>query len=128
MSVPASDDTRPPTGPPSRGSADRATGREDSSIGDVIDTIKAYAQQQTIGPLKNVGRWLAYGAAASFTLAIGLIVLLLGVLRLVQAEWERAATGSLSWLAYVITLVLTVILLMLTLMRIKKATLDKEPK
>ena len=117
MSVPASDDTRPPT-----------RGSDDSSIGDVIDTIKAYAQQQTIGPLKNVGRWLAYGAAASFTLAIGLIVLLLGVLRLIQAEWDRAATGSLSWLAYVITLIVTVILLVLTLMRIKKATLDKEPK
>jgi cytochrome c biogenesis protein CcdA len=117
MSVPASDASKPP----GRGSAG-------SSIGEVIDTIKAYAQQQTIGPLKNVGRWLAYGAAASFTLSIGLLIMLLGLLRLIQAEWERSATGALSWLAYVITLVVTVILLAIVLSRIKKATLDKEPK
>jgi hypothetical protein len=117
MSVPRSDDSKP-----------QAKGSDDGSIGEVIDYVKTYAQQQTVGPLKGAGRWLAYGAAASFTLAIGLVIMLLGVLRLVQAEWDRSASGSLSWLAYLITLLLTLLLLVLTLMRIKKATLNKEPK
>ncbi len=117
MSVLGSDDNRP-----SSGSGD------DGSIGDVVDYVKAYAQQQTVDPIKGAGRWLAYGAIAAFTLSIGLIILLLGVLRLVQTEWDRSSTGSLSWLAYVITLVLAVLLLVFTLSRIKKATLNKEPK
>ena len=117
MTVPGSDDRKP-----SNGSAD------EGSIGDVVDYIKTYAEQQTVGPIKGAGRWLAYGAVAALTLSIGLIILLLGVLRLVQTEWDRSATGSLSWLAYLITLALAVLLLVFTLSRIKKATLNKEPK
>lgn len=117
MSVSPSDDPTP-----------RSTSADDGSIGDVVEYIKAYAEQQTVGPLKGAGRWLGYGAAAALTLSIGLIIVLLGVLRLVQTEWDRSATGSLSWLAYLITLGLSVLLLVFTLSRIKKATLSKEPK
>ena len=31
--------------------------------------------------------------------------MLLGLLRLIQTEWDRAATGALSWLAYLIVLI-----------------------
>lgn len=117
VAVSSSDDSRP-----------TAKRGEQASLGEVIDTVKAYAQQQTIGPFKNAGRWLGYGAAAAFTLGLGLLFVLLGVLRLLQTEWDRSATGSLSWLAYLITLVLAALLLALTISRIKKATLTKEPK
>ena len=117
VSVPGSDDSQR-----------SATRSEEASLGEVIDYVKTYAEQQTVGPLKGAGRWLAYGAAAAFTLGLGLVFLLLGVLRLVQAEWDRSATGLLSWLAYLITLLLTVLLLLVTISRIKKATLTKEPK
>ena len=117
MSVPGSDDNTP-----------RSNGADDGSIGDVVEYVKVYAQQQTIGPLKGAGQWLAYGAVAAFTLSIGLVILLLGVLRLVQTEWSRSSSGSLSWLAYLITLALAVLLLVFTLSRINKATLNKEPK
>jgi hypothetical protein len=83
MSVSGSDDSRP---------SDRS--RDDESIGDVVEYVKAYAQQQTIEPIKG----------------------------------DRSATGSLSWLAYLITLALAVLLLVFTLSRIKKTTLNKEPK
>ena len=55
-------------------------------------------------------------------------IVLLGVLRLIQAEFDRLSTGSLSWAAYAVTLVVTLILLAITLMRVKKSTLNKEPK
>ena len=38
------------------------------------------------------------------------------------------ATGSVSWAAYGLTLILTLILLAFTIMRVKKSTLHKEPK
>jgi cytochrome c biogenesis protein CcdA len=102
--------------------------QEDASLGDVIDYVKAYAKQETVGPLKGAGRWLGFGAAAAFAMGLGLVIVLLGVLRLVQAEFTRLSTGSLSWAAYAVTLVVTLILLAITLMRVKKSTLNKEPK
>jgi cytochrome c biogenesis protein CcdA len=101
---------------------------DEASLGDVIEFVKAYAKQETLGPLKGVGRWLAFGAAAAFVMGLGLMIMLLGVLRLVQTEWDRAASGSLSWLAYLITFIVTVALLIVTLLRVKKSTLNKEPK
>ena len=52
--------------------------------------------------------------------------MLLGLLRLLQAEWDRAASGSLSWLAYLIVLVVCVGLIIVTLSRINKPSLNKE--
>lgn len=102
--------------------------QQDASLGEVIEFVKTYAKQETVDPLKGAGRWLGYGAAAAFTMGLGLMIVLLGLLRLVQHELDRLATGSLSWAAYGVTLVVTVVLLVLTLLRVKKSTLNKEPK
>ena len=101
---------------------------DDASLGEVIEYVKAYAKQETIGPLKGAGHWLGFGVGAALAMGLGLVIVLLGVLRLIQREFDRLATGSLSWAAYAITLVLTVILLAITLQRVKKSTLNKEPK
>ena len=108
--------------------ADKAHQAEDASVGEVIDYLKAYAKQETLGPLKGAGSWLGYGFAAAIALGLGLVLVLVGLLRLVQSEWDRAATGNLSWLAYLIVVVVATVLLALTLTRIKKSTLHKEPK
>ncbi len=108
--------------------ADKAKQAEDASVGEVIDYVKAYAKQETLGPLKGAGNWLGYGFAAAALLGLGLVLMLLGLLRLIQTEWDRSASGNLSWLPYLIVLVVAGALLALTLMRIKKSTLHKEPK
>ena len=108
--------------------AEKTKHTEDASVGEVFEYVKAYAKQETLGPLKGVGNWLGYGFAAAAALGLGLVLMLLGLLRLVQSEWDRSATGNLSWLAYLIVLVVASALLALTLMRIKKSTLHKEPK
>ena len=61
-------------------------------------------------------------------MGLGLMLILLGLLRLLQFEWSRSASGSLSWLAYLVTLVVTLALLGLTIWRIRKDTLHNEPK
>lgn len=101
---------------------------DDASLGEVIEYVKAYAKQETVGPLRGAGRWLGYGAAAALATGLGLVLILMGLLRLVQTEFDRLSTGSLSWAAYAVTLVVTVILLVITLLRVKKSTLNKEPK
>ena len=108
--------------------AEKAKQTEQASVGEVIDYVKAYAKQETLGPLKGAGAWLGWGAAAALSLGLGLVLLLVGLLRLLQTEWERSATGSLSWLSYLIVLVVAAVLLAPTLTRIKKSTLHREPK
>ncbi len=107
---------------PLRGAPDPA------SVGDVVNLVKTYAQQETIGPIKNAGRWLAMGAAGAFTMAVGIILMLLGLLRLIQVEWDRSARGSFSWLSYVIVLAVAAAVIALAASRIKKDTLDKPRK
>ena len=102
--------------------------QDEASVGDIVDYVKAYAKQETIGPLKGAGNWLGFGAAAALLLSIGVVLLLVGLLRLLQTEWTRSATGSLSWVAYLITLLVAIAVIALAISRIKKATLYNEPK
>jgi hypothetical protein len=71
---------------------------------------------------------MAMGTAGALALAIGGVLLLLGLLRLLQTEWERSARGSLSWLPYVIVLVVAAAAIALAVSRIKKDSLDKTRK
>lgn len=98
------------------------SGRNDA--GDVVGYVVAYAKQETLGPLRGAGRWLAAGAAGALLLGLGSILLLLGLLRLLQTEWTRSATGSLSWLSYLIVLVAAGALIALILTRINRSPLN----
>ena len=114
--VPTSDDTTP------KRTAD------DASLGEVIDYVKAYAQQETVGPLKGAGRWLGFGFGGAFALGLGLTMILLGILRLMQAEFDGWATdGAWSWVPYLVVAVLALVLLYFTIKRIQQSTLNKEP-
>jgi hypothetical protein len=99
-----------------------------ATVGDVVELVKAYATQETLGPLKGAGRWLAMGAIGAVLLGLGLSLVLLGILRLLQTEWTRVATGSLSWLAYLIVLLICVGLAALAISRINRDSLNKESK
>ena len=105
-----------------------SSGGENQSLGEVIEFVKTYAKQETIGPLKGAGSWLAFGVAGAFALGLGLFYILLGVLRMLQTEVDRTASGALSWVAYFIAFFVTLLLLAFTLQRIKKTYLNKEAK
>jgi hypothetical protein len=77
---------------------------EDRSITGVVELVKTYAIQQTIDPIKGAGQWIGYAAAGALLLGAGLSLLLLGLLRLIQTEWTWAATGSWSWISYLVVL------------------------
>lgn len=81
-----------------------------ASIGEVIDTVKSYAKQETVEPLKRAGKYVGFGAAGGLLTGLGVSLLLLGLLRFVQSEWSRSAEGRLSWLAYLVTFVGVVVL------------------
>ena len=105
-----------------------SSGGENQSLGEVVAFVRSYAEQEVKDPLKGAGSWLAFGAAGAFALGIGLFLMLLGVLRVVQTEVDRTATGALSWLAYLITFIVTLLALAFTVSRISKNYLNKEAK
>ena len=66
---------------------------------------KDYARQETIDPLKGVGRYLAYGAAGALLGSLGVILLMLSLLRALQTETGDTFDGNWSWAPYMIVLV-----------------------
>ena len=82
--------------PQSNTSTSRANERG-VSIAELVELVKTYARQETLGPLRGAGRWLALGTAAALVLGLGLTLLMLGLLRLLQTEWDDVATGRWSW-------------------------------
>jgi ABC-type transport system involved in multi-copper enzyme maturation permease subunit len=102
--------------------------RETASVGEVVEFVRDYAIQETVGPPKGAGRWIGYGAGGAALLGLGLMLIMLGLLRLIQSEWDGVAEGGSSWIPYAIVLIVTVVLIVVTLMRINKTYLNKETK
>ena len=75
--------------------------------------VRAYAKQETIEPIKGIGRKVAFGLAGSILLSIGLVLLALAGLRALQTETGTTFTGNWSWAPYLITLVGLVVLIAL---------------
>jgi hypothetical protein len=92
-------------------------------IGEIVDLVKAYAKQETVDPLRNVGRYLGFGVAGGFLLALGFILLLIGLLRLLQTETD-VFDGNWSFVPYVIVVVVGAIIAALFASRISKGSVD----
>jgi hypothetical protein len=88
------------------------TPRSDTNSGlrhagdDAFQLTVDYVKQETIEPLRGLGRFLYMGIAGSFFLAFGLLLILLGILRLLQTETGTALTGDWSWVPYAAVFVL----------------------
>jgi hypothetical protein len=70
--------------------------------GDVVELVVAYARQETVGPLRGLGRFVAFGVVGAVFMAVGISVLLLAGLRVLQTETGTTFTGNLSWVPYLI--------------------------
>ena len=80
----------------------------------------AYAKQETVDPLKGLGRYLGYGLSGSLVFGFGSVLLLLSLLRALQTETGTAFTGNLSWIPYVIVVVTAALLVALVMWRVVK--------
>jgi Putative Actinobacterial Holin-X, holin superfamily III len=91
-----------------------AAGRE------FVDLVVAYAKQETLGPLRGLGRFIGFGVSGSVFLALGLLILLLAMLRALQTETGSTFRGNLSWAPYLITAAVALAVLGLSAWRITK--------
>lgn len=94
------------------------------TVQELTDLLKTYAKQETVDPLKGLAKFVGFGLGAAIVGGAGVILLLIGVLRLLQTETGPHFTGHLTWLPYLITLVVALILALLSAAAItrKKAT------
>lgn len=80
----------------------------------------AYAKQETIDPLKGLGRFLAYGIGGAVLLGVGTTLLLLAGLRALQTQTSTTFTGNLSWAPYLLVALFGIVLIGLAVMRVSK--------
>ena len=73
---------------------------------DAFQLTVDYLKQETVVPLRGLGRFLYMGIAGAFFLAFGILLILLGILRLLQTETGTALTGDWSWVPYAVVVVL----------------------
>lgn len=117
-----------------------AQGRKDGKRGfsglrtegqETVSLIVDYIKQETLDPVKGLGRYVLFGVAGSVALSIGLAVLAVGLLRVLQGETGSTFTGNLSWIPYVICTVVVVVIAFLAVRAISRGqtpngTTDKE--
>jgi hypothetical protein len=85
---------------------------------DAFQLTVDYLKQETITPLKGLGRFLYMGIAGSFFLAFGFLMILIGILRLLQTETGTALYGNWSWVPYAVVVVLGVGVILIAVWRI----------
>ena len=85
---------------------------------DAFQLTVDYLKQEIIEPLRGLGRFLYMGIAGSFFLAGGILLILIGVLRLLQTETGTALTGDWSWVPYAVVIFLGVVVIAVAVWRI----------
>ncbi|MFZ4516517.1 MAG: hypothetical protein ACOYN3_09435 [Acidimicrobiia bacterium] len=72
-------------------------------VEELWELIVAYFKQETVVPLKALGRYLAWGMVGAFTLGLGVIFLALAELRALQELTGSTFSGAWSFAPYFIT-------------------------
>lgn len=78
--------------------------RTTDTITDLKSMVVDYAKQETIEPLKGLGRYVGYGIGGSALVALGLVLLGFAGLRALQTETGSTFTGNWSFAPYFIVL------------------------
>ena len=67
--------------------------------------IVDYVKQETLIPLRQLGRYMVFGIVGALLLGVGVLLLGVGGLRALQTETGDTFTGDWSWAPYGITFV-----------------------
>jgi hypothetical protein len=78
-------------------------------VTELRDLVVTYVRQQTVIPLKQLGRYVAFGIGGSLLLGFGVVFLAMSGLRALQTETDGTFDGDWSWVPYVIMVFLLAI-------------------
>ena len=88
------------------------------TIQDLWDLLVSYARQETLDPLRNIGRYLAFGVGGMVVITLGVFLLGLSGLRALQTQTGDIFTGFWSWVPYLIIALVLGALVALSISRI----------
>lgn len=107
----------------SRWDSEETVPDEEKSIPQVMtelwEMLVSYAKQETVEPLKGLGRFVMFGLGAALFGGIGIILLTLAGLRGLQTHNDGHLDGNWNWVPYLAALVLLGLLILLAVSRIK---------
>lgn len=83
------------------------------TIRELRDLVVAYAKQETVEPLRGLGKFVGFGAAGAILMGVGIMFLAIGALRVLQEETFPHLTGNWSWVPYAAVVVATGLLSLL---------------
>lgn len=95
-------------------------------VTDLVDSVKQYAKQETVDPIRGAARWVAVGTLASLSLGLAMVFFALAILRLSQDLGGDTLSASWSFVHYFITFIVVSALVALSLSRIQQRSLNKE--
>jgi hypothetical protein len=72
------------------------------------ELVVGYLKQETLEPVKGLGRFVGYGVFGAVFIATGFVLLSVALLRALQIETGDHLTGNLSWVPYVLTMLAVV--------------------
>lgn len=90
------------------------------TVRELWSLLKTYARQETVDPLKSLGRSLGWGLLGAVLVSASVMFLGLSVLRVLQSE-TAVFNDRLSWLPYLIVAVLMVAVIGLALFGISRS-------
>ena len=96
------------------------------AVADIWQMVRAYAKQETVDPLKSIGRFLLWGIPGAIALGLGLLFATLAILRGLQTETGDHLTGSLDVVPYVVAFVVTALVAALSARAITKPNRERE--
>jgi hypothetical protein len=101
-----------------------ANNQQDKSTSDVIadlwQLVRDYAKQETIDPLKSIGRYLKLGLGGAVLLTLGLVFGVLAILRVLQQETGAHLTGSWNFVPYLVATVFCILVIGLCVRSVTK--------
>jgi uncharacterized membrane protein YidH (DUF202 family) len=98
-------------------------------INELWELIVAYFKQESVDPLKDVVRFVAFGVAGAILISVGLVLVGIGGLRALEFEKviRRHLSGNLTWLPYVGVVIASVAVAVISVTRIFKVPSREEP-
>jgi uncharacterized membrane protein YidH (DUF202 family) len=93
--------------------ANEAKAKAQNPAGDakeLVDLVIAYAKQETLEPLKGLGKKAALGIGGAVLLGVGGIFCSVAALRAMQTETDFFERHNLSYLPYILTVLILVVL------------------
>ena len=95
------------------------------TIRELKDLVVAYAKQETIDPIKGLGRFVGFGIGGAVLLGTGCFFLAMAILRALQTQTGDAFADWRSFLPYLIVVILLLIVAYISYLAAKKRRLPE---